>query len=209
MPLFQQFIDGAHFINFNEDDEQPSSFNSDLTSLYQAFLVHLCNLNPHDTLPHHSWLIATRPLPAGGFGFLDPHSNAKIHFIRPLLRTITAAHEGIRIKTPHHTDNDDYITFKLPDNITLPFRQWQTSTLPWIQKWANIIDPYLQHDDPNHILTNIFTQQEDPFLILKKANNAFITKQIQTTTFPQDIITILPTLTNPLTSQALVTIPLC
>jgi hypothetical protein len=208
MPLFQQFIDGVHFINFNEDDEQPSSFNTALTSLYQAFLAHLCNLNPHDTLPPHCWPLATRPLSAGGFGFLDPHSNAPIHFIRPLLRTITAAHEGIRIKTPHSSDTNDYITFKLPDNITLPFRQWQSSTLPWIQKWANIIDPFLQHDNPNHALSTIFTQHVDPFLILKKANNELTKNKILTTTFSQDIITILPTLTNPLTSQALVTIPL-
>ena len=70
-------------------------FNSDLKTLYQAFLVHLCNLNPHDILPPHSWLLATRPLPAGELGILDPIINAHIHFICPLLGTITAAHEGI------------------------------------------------------------------------------------------------------------------
>jgi hypothetical protein len=141
---------------------------------------------------------------------MDPTDWKTVNFLRPVLRTITAAHRGVLLKTPKRDTPTPPSRHLLPTDMTTPFLNWQTSEQPWIRKFRDHIDDFLQLSHPDYTLQQILQSSKDPMAILRHAQseNLIINKSFDfDNTNPEHHLPLQATLNN-LTSTALTNLPL-
>jgi hypothetical protein len=153
-------------------------------------------------------------------GLLSPSCLALLSFIRPLVRTIRYSIHGIPITdflanasppSPDAPPPDPSHWIALPAHLTQTFRNWDTSTISWLIRFAHHLPPYLRVADPD-IDPSILLHDNtiSPFPLLKNAHRRLITRQYKARLIKSspDFRAVEPSLRSPYISTTLTGLPL-
>ena len=212
---FRQFADGAlptTTLTIKEGGNSP--FIKSILNTTQNFL---CSLADTTQLPMHSWTLATLPIRLGGLNFHDPTAQALPSFLRPILRTLRYASIGIPVKdfailarNPTTRESEAVSWINLPPYLRTIFTNWQSSAVTFLQRFTNLIVPYLQQAYPHYYFDLLLDPHENPLNAIKNANAKWLQKRYESrrSTFPLSFLQVEPSLRSPLISKALTQLPL-
>ena len=188
-----------------------------IRSIFNTAYQFLSSLADTAHLPPHSWAIATLPLRQGGLAFHDPTAQALPSFLRPILRTIRCAKLGVPVRDfavlardPLVLESEAITWVPLPAHIRSLFSDWQSSSTPFLQRFNQLIIPYLQFADPQCDCQLLLDPHAKPLTTIKRAHQQWLLKRYNSkrSSFPQSFLQAESSLRSPLISKALTQLPL-
>jgi hypothetical protein len=156
-------------------------------------------------------------------GVYDPQQMAITNFIQPILRCIRYSTIGIPIELfdnniqpiqssiTHQTTPTITQYINLPSYLTSTFTSWNTSQLPWLQKFTTLLPPLLNITSTEiHSSTYLYDPESNPFSILESTLQQFRLDNYHNILSSQtpELQTIEPSLCSPFSSLALTSLPL-